>query len=411
MAHKSFFKNEKSVSNFCGTMKVDGEHGRTFSKNRRSSKSHTSRNMTSVFKLIAFVAVLVFAGCTSTPKSYIIEGIVPDSSFNNKTVYMYDIENKEYTDSVLVVDGKFQFAGSIDTAVLRELEVNRPPNSNRLHAIIILENGKISVDMADPQSAKGTPLNDELSKYNAEIAVVKKTLLVDKINEIRQLDDETRKKQIEEIDEIYFSETKLLLNKYFMPNNNNAVGAFVLMNNDYSYNNNDMLDSLYALAGDIVRNDKRLQNRVAANARKRQTSVGMNFVDFTIENGNINGSMASLSDYVGKGKYVLVDFWASWCGPCIAEFPVLKEIYKKYKGDKFELLGVAVLEERDATERYLKVNGSPWPQIIDANDIPTTLYGIKGIPHIILFGPDGKIIARDLRGSDLKAKVAEVMQL
>jgi thiol-disulfide isomerase/thioredoxin len=409
MLHKSIFSREEAVAKFCGTMKVDGEHSRNISTNRRSSKSHTSRNMTSVSKLIAFVAVLVFTGCTLTPKSYIIEGVVPDSSYNNKMAYIYDYENNECTDSVLIVDEKFQFTGSVDIAVLRGLEVNRPPDSNRLYANIILENGKISVDMADPKSAKGTPLNDELSKYNAEMAVFQKALM-DKLNEIKQLDDETREKQIEIIDEKYFSDAKLLLNKFFIPNKNNAAGAFVLLNNDYSRSDIDMLDSLYALAGDIVRNDKRLQRVVATNAIKRQTSEGMHFVDFTIENGNSDGSMASLSDYVGKGKYVLVDFWASWCVPCIGEVPVLQEVYAKYKGDKFELLGVAVWEEREATERYLEVNNSLWPQIIEANDIPTKLYGINGIPHIILFGPDGKIIARNLRGNGLKAKVAEVMQ-
>jgi thiol-disulfide isomerase/thioredoxin len=124
----------------------------------------------------------------------------------------------------------------------------------------------------------------------------------------------------------------------------------------------------------------------------------------------VNGTAASLSDDVGKGKYVLVDFWASWCGPCTAELPVLTEVYNQYKGKKFELLGVAVWDERDASLRAIEQHKTHWPQILDANDIPTTLYGIRGIPHIILFGPDGKIIARNLRGAALKAKVAEVMK-
>jgi len=96
--------------------------------------------------------------------------------------------------------------------------------------------------------------------------------------------------------------------------------------------------------------------------------------------------------------------------PCIAEIPVLLDVYNKYKGNKFELLGVAVWDKLDETLKSIETHNTPWPQILDAGDIPTTLYGISGIPHIILFGPDGTIVARDLRGDHLKAKVAEVMQ-
>jgi thiol-disulfide isomerase/thioredoxin len=106
---------------------------------------------------------------------------------------------------------------------------------------------------------------------------------------------------------------------------------------------------------------------------------------------------------------VLVDFWASRCGSCIAENPVIAEVYQKYKGDRFEVLGVAVWDQRDATLKAIREHGVVWPQILDAQSIPTKIYGIEGIPHIILFGPDGTILARDLRGDVLKAKVAEVL--
>ena len=107
-----------------------------------------------------------------------------------------------------------------------------------------------------------------------------------------------------------------------------------------------------------------------------------------------------LSDYVGKGKYVLVDFWASWCGPCRSEIPRIIEIYNDYKGKNFEVVGVTINDRFEDTQRAVEEMGIPYPQIMTTKwENP---YGINGIPHIILFGPDGKIIKRNLRGDAME---------
>lgn len=105
-----------------------------------------------------------------------------------------------------------------------------------------------------------------------------------------------------------------------------------------------------------------------------------------------------------------MDFWASWCGWCRAEFPVLKEVYAKYKDQNFELLGIAVNDDREKTLKAMKEDGVTWPQILNTGKVAMEAYGIAGIPEIILFAPDGKILARGLRGDELKAKVVEVME-
>jgi thiol-disulfide isomerase/thioredoxin len=133
----------------------------------------------------------------------------------------------------------------------------------------------------------------------------------------------------------------------------------------------------------------------------------MMFTDFEVE---YEGKIQKLSDYVGKGKYVLVDFWASWCGPCKRAMPGLKELYAKYKGDKFEILGVATWDEPAATLKAIEDLQLPWPQIMNAQRIGSDAYGVHGIPQIILFAPDGKIVARDLHGEELKAAVDKAMQ-
>ncbi|MDD6253194.1 MAG: TlpA family protein disulfide reductase [Candidatus Cryptobacteroides sp.] len=117
------------------------------------------------------------------------------------------------------------------------------------------------------------------------------------------------------------------------------------------------------------------------------------------------GKVQKLSDYVGRGKYVLVDFWASWCGPCRREIPYLKNVYRKYAGKDFEVLGVATWDKPEATKRAIIEDNILYPQILNAQDAGSKAYGIEGIPEIILFGPDGKILHRGLRGPYIEATV------
>ncbi|MBQ0021279.1 MAG: AhpC/TSA family protein [Bacteroidales bacterium] len=144
-----------------------------------------------------------------------------------------------------------------------------------------------------------------------------------------------------------------------------------------------------------------------AKAAEEVSKEGKMFVDFEAE---YNGKVQKLSDYVGKGKYVLVDFWASWCGPCKAEIPNLIEVYNKYKGDKFMVLGVATWDKPKDTEKAIEQMKIPYPQIMNAQKAGSDAYGILGIPQIILFGPDGTILKRDLRGEVIEATVKSYLE-
>jgi thiol-disulfide isomerase/thioredoxin len=133
------------------------------------------------------------------------------------------------------------------------------------------------------------------------------------------------------------------------------------------------------------------------------TQPGKMFVDFS--GYTLEGASSKLSDYVGKGKYVLVDFWASWCGPCKGEIPNLIELQNKFGGDKFTVLGVNVWDDEAAFKAALTEEGITYPQIFipqGNKDNATEMYGIQGIPQIILFAPDGTIVQRDLRGQGMK---------
>lgn len=132
------------------------------------------------------------------------------------------------------------------------------------------------------------------------------------------------------------------------------------------------------------------------------------FADF--EGQDMKGRTVKLSDYVGRGKYVLVDFWASWCGPCRKETPVIAQAYEKYKDKGLEVLGLFVADKPENLSKAVKELNITWPQIIDTNNAAGKLYGVRGIPHIVLFGPDGKIVARGLRGEAIDRTLSEYLK-
>ena len=144
----------------------------------------------------------------------------------------------------------------------------------------------------------------------------------------------------------------------------------------------------------------------AAKEAEAKSAAGQKFIDFECE---YDGKVQKLSDYVGKGQYVLVDFWASWCGPCKAEIPNLIKVYNAYKSDRFNVIGVATWDKPKDTLKAMEQLGIPYPQILNAQEAGSKAYGIQGIPQIILFGPDGTILKRDLRGDDIEKTVKEYL--
>ena len=329
-------------------------------------------------KIIVSICTLVvlLAACTSK-SSYNVNGSLPDKAFDGRYIYLINYEDDKKVDSVIITDGKFAFKGSIDTAALYRVDVGQGVFSS-----FILENAAINIDMTKPYGAKGTSLNESFVKFieDSEGLTNNARNKIEIIRTDNEIDPVQKQVLLEDVYTSYESQIDSLNTQYFNANKNNALGVFVLWQWSELLSA-DEFESLYNGAGDVVRNYKVIQQMNESNNKKKLTAAGMPFVDFTIQNGNIDGTSVSFSDYVGKGKYVLVDFWASWCGPCIQEIPTLKRVYDKYKGDKFELLGVAVWDKRDATLAGIESHGVTWSQIVDAQAIPTDLYGIDGIPQ------------------------------
>lgn len=202
------------------------------------------------------------------------------------------------------------------------------------------------------------------------------------------------------------NETLKKMSLDFIKENPNEAGVYVISNLlAHVLPTQELLNLVDS--NDFFKKSEQIQEAKKNWLVQLETAEGKMFKDFEAE---YEGKVSKLSDYVGKGKYVLVDFWASWCGPCKAEIPNLIKVYNQYKGEKFEVLGVATWDKPADTKKAIEQMGIPYPQIMNAQYAGSNAYGITGIPQIILFAPDGKIVKRNLRGADIEKTVAEILK-
>lgn len=156
-----------------------------------------------------------------------------------------------------------------------------------------------------------------------------------------------------------------------------------------------------------IEGNQTVQAQVADNSQKVWHS---DFKDASLV--SIKDDKVKLSDYVGKSEYVLVDFWASWCGPCMREMPNVKAAYEKYKSRGLQVLGINLDKDQNAWKNAVGRLELKWPQLSDMNEqgsVVANLYAVKYIPYIVIFDKSGKMVAKNLHGEALAKKLEELM--
>lgn len=331
--------------------------------------------------LVVLGTLLVLSSCNRNDQKTMLRLHGLGDNLSGLTAYLYDeVDPKTPIDSIVIQDTVATLSlDNLQKGSLYRLSCEGTP----LNAQFVYEETSLDYNLSDGR-VSGSPANDACNAFEQDIMVVM---------------------QADSIDQAAGQE---IVRKYIAEQKDNPL---VLRAMQYAMYLFDDLSEFQKPLEEMGENVKRLPSYttlVELIQGMINTKAGKTFVDFS--GITTEGEQVKLSDYVGQGQYALVDFWASWCGPCRHEIPTLIEMHKKYKDKGLLVLGVGVWEESHDTHlQAVKELQIPYPQIYDEqNNHATSLYGIMGIPQIMLIGPDGVIMQRDLRGEQIDQILSEI---
>jgi peroxiredoxin len=368
-----------------------------------------------ILATIALLPALAFA----QGSKFTVDGALGSYNAPAKVYIQYRLSKTLVkSDSATLVNGKFHFTGSIPgdpvNAVLAFNGKGTGMNYTDYKSIY-LESGTITVTGADSlhkAQVGGTKINDDNTRFEASLKPVYDAYTALEAKQNTYTADQKNDKDLAKADnkaEKAIEAQESALNKKFIQDNPDSyLSLNVLESYAYSADYVDIAPLFNGLTPAVkgTESGKKFAERLPL-----LKAVALGAVAPVFAEADTSGKIVNLTAF--RGKYVLIDFWASWCGPCRHENPNVVKAFNKYKTQKFTIIGVS-LDRPGAKDKWLAAihkDGLAWTQVSDLKfwDSKTAaLYAVRGIPQNFLLDPDGKIIGKNLRGDDLDDKLAEI---
>ncbi|MCF8364259.1 MAG: AhpC/TSA family protein [Bacteroidales bacterium] len=359
--------------------------------------------MKNAFWILAIAAIL--AACNGSSGKYEINGKVEGAS-PGWVVLSKAVDNALVAiDSLETSDGTVYFTGTIELPEVYFLEFKSDQMFHRLFVepgqIVISGNVKSPVFAGSESQKQYDSFNEAIKKLDDQ-----RNLLYEDFRQAMETGDTVRVEEIKNeagrIDDMQDVFTK----DFVKSNSNNVVGAYVIVNNIYQFELED-LEGLRAAMNEKITASKYVSMIDEKIARLQSVSIGKQAPVFS--QNDTAGQAVLLDEF--KGKYLLIDFWASWCSPCRQENPNVVAAYQKYHDKGFDILGVSLDKDRDRWLDAIAVDGLTWTHVSDLKgwqNEASNKYGVSSIPANFLLDPDGIIIAKNLREQALHEKLNEI---
>lgn len=355
-------------------------------------------------KIIPALLILITACNSTVDKSYIIEGKVTGKVPAKAYLQTYVDGETNIIDSTTFTNGQFKFKGSVEYPEYYYIKIG----DNQRPFGFFIENSKIKIkahiDSLEMANVTGSRVQDKYENYLASKEPFEKQL-AEIYRNYKAATDENKPVYEAQYDSISELQNQHIKN-YVKANNNSVLAPYIVRREIIYYLD---LEELKELAGSISPElkdhpyTKELFKRIRT---LEKVQPGMEAPAFT--QNDTAGNPVSLSDF--KGQYLLIDFWASWCGPCRRANPTVVEIYKKYAPQGFTILGVSMDSDKEAWLKAIKNDQLTWTHVstLEGWGNPVgKLYGVLSIPHAVLIDPDGKILKYKVHADELNQVLEE----
>ena len=357
-----------------------------------------------------FLLVIIILGCSDP---------ISKNNFSLNLNITGELEQKIYLskrdagkwvniDSSSVVTGEIVLNGQIKDPEMFYLR------SGQNLTNIFIEAGKITftahADSINKGITNGSKSQAELDSFNESISLITEQLdtLYNQYREAAKNDDQVRLEELSELIDTKDDERLARTIDYAYANNKSIVSAYLIMTNNY-YLELAELDAITSNFDNSIKQTKYVELLLDRINNLYIVSIGSSFTDFTLN--DTTGNPIALSSLIGE-NYLLIDFWASWCGPCRRENPNIVAVYNDYNSKGFDIIGVSLDTDKNNWIKAIEKDSLTWSHVSDLqgwNSAAGKLYAVNAIPHSVILNENGTIVAKNLRGEELRDKIAELL--